>query len=77
MAAEDLPRFFDRFNPADGALSRPEGLGLGLYITRGGVRCHVPFHGGIPSGSPAGATVLSGRHLTYQRQPTCEHGREC
>ena len=39
IPAEELPRLFDRFYRAAGA-NRAEGLGLGLYITRGLVEAH-------------------------------------
>lgn len=39
IAPEDLPRIFERYYRA-GRGRRPEGLGLGLYITRGLVQAH-------------------------------------
>jgi len=40
IAAEDLPRLFDRFYQAKRAREKKSGLGLGLYITKGLVEAH-------------------------------------
>ena len=40
IAADDLPRLFDRFYQAPRARSHNSGLGLGLYIAKGLVECH-------------------------------------
>jgi signal transduction histidine kinase len=40
IAAEDLPRLFDRFYQAKRARARKSGLGLGLYIVKGLVHAH-------------------------------------
>jgi len=50
IAPEDLPHVFDRFFRARGA-RRPEGLGLGLYITRLLVEAH---HGRVEVTSQLG-----------------------
>ncbi len=40
IAPEDLPHIFERYYRARKGKARPEGLGLGLYITRGLVEAH-------------------------------------
>jgi signal transduction histidine kinase len=40
IAAEDMPKLFDRFYQAPRSRARKTGLGLGLYITKGLVEAH-------------------------------------
>ncbi len=40
IAADDLPRIFDRFYRADGSASTATGVGLGLFISRGMIEAH-------------------------------------
>jgi signal transduction histidine kinase len=40
IAAEELPKLFDRFYQAKRARTKKSGLGLGLYITKGLVEAH-------------------------------------
>ena len=37
---EALPKVFDRFYRAERTASRPDGLGLGLHITKGIIEAH-------------------------------------
>ncbi len=73
IAAEDLPRLFDRFYQAKRAREKKTGLGLGLYITKGLVEAHggriwvesLPdrgstFHVWLPYAEPPGAERAMG-----------------
>lgn len=40
IPAEELPRLFERYNRTGMARDRQDGLGLGLYITKGLVEAH-------------------------------------
>jgi signal transduction histidine kinase len=66
IAAEDLPRLFDRYFRARSAMEQGiEGLGLGLYLCRGIIAAHGGTITAASDGIGQGATI----RFTVPRQP--------